>query len=64
MSAGEDSPSFYFLDTIFTAAYFIFPINFSDFYYMVTEFYKDIPVSGFRVCGKGECDSLGSVRDV
>ena len=36
----------------------------SDFYYMVTEVYKDNPVSAFRVCKKGECDSLGSVRDV
>jgi hypothetical protein len=36
----------------------------SDFYYMVTEFYKDSPVSGFRVCKMGECDSLVSVRDV
>ena len=31
---------------------------------MVTEFYKDNPVSGVRVCKKGECDDLGSVRNV
>jgi hypothetical protein len=31
---------------------------------MVTEFYKDNPVSGLRVCEKGKCYSLGSVRDV
>jgi hypothetical protein len=36
----------------------------SDFYYMVKEFYKANPVSGFRVCEKEECDSLGSVSDV
>ena len=36
----------------------------SDFYYIVAEFYKDNPVSRFTVCEKGECDSLGSVRDV
>jgi hypothetical protein len=36
----------------------------SDFYYMVTEFYKANPVPGFWVCEKGECDSLGSVSDV
>jgi hypothetical protein len=35
----------------------------SDFYYMVTEFYKANPVPGFRVCEKGECDSIGSVED-
>jgi hypothetical protein len=37
-----------------------------DFYHKVTEFYKDnqVSVSGCRVCEKGECDSLGSVRDV
>ena len=31
---------------------------------MLTEFHKDNPVSGFRVCEKGECDSLGSVSDI
>jgi hypothetical protein len=32
-------------------------------YYVVTKFSKDNAVSGFRVCEKGKCDSLGSVRD-
>ena len=36
----------------------------SDFYYMVTEFYKENPLPGLRVCEKGECDSLGSIGDV
>ncbi len=36
----------------------------SDFYYMVTEFYKDNPVSGFRFCEKGEFDSLGSIGGI
>ena len=35
----------------------------SDFYYMVTEFYKANTVSGFRVCEKGECESLGYTRN-
>ena len=36
----------------------------SDFYYMVTEFYKENPLPGLRVCEKGECDSLGSIGGV
>ena len=31
---------------------------------MLAEFQKTNPVSGLRVCEKGECDSLGSIDDV
>jgi hypothetical protein len=30
---------------------------------MTTEYYKQNPVSGLRICEKGECDSLGSTSD-
>ena len=34
-----------------------------DFYWMVTEFYKNNPVQGFRICGQDECESLGDISD-
>ena len=34
-----------------------------DFYWMVSEFYKNNPVPGFRICAHDECDSLGDMSD-
>ena len=34
-----------------------------DFYWMVSEFYKNNPVPGLRICAHDECDSLGDLGD-
>ena len=34
-----------------------------NFYWMVSHFYKNNPVPGFRICTHDECDSLGDMSD-
>ena len=34
-----------------------------NFYWMVSKFYKNNPVPGFRICVRDECDSLGELSD-